>query len=71
MVFGHFRYAWMARSNRFKLIERNEGKGPNELYDMRQDPREFKNLYGDPRFVSVQEELSAALKGWRQRSASA
>jgi arylsulfatase A-like enzyme len=68
IVFGHFRYTWMARSNRFKLILRHDGKGPNELYDMRSDPREFRNLYEDARFVTVRDELTQALNGWRKKT---
>ena len=30
----------MARNDRYKLIVRNEGKGPGELYDDKVDPRE-------------------------------
>jgi arylsulfatase A-like enzyme len=71
IAFGQFRNAEMARSNRFKLIERNGGQGPNELFDMRQDSREFKNLYGDPRFVSVQQDLAAALAAWRNKARNA
>lgn len=65
-VFGQFRYAEMARDNRYKLVVRHDGKGPNELFDIRQDPREFKNLYDDPRFVTVKERLLNELAAWRK-----
>lgn len=71
IVFGQFRYCYMARNNRFKLIERYDGRGPNELYDMRQDPREFRNLYGDPRFSTVQDQLSGALAAWKKKAVPA
>ena len=45
----------MARDNRFKLVLRNEGKGPNELYDERSDPREKTNVYNDPRYVTTRD----------------
>lgn len=70
VVFGNFRYAWMARSNRFKLVIREDGKGPNELYDMRRDPREFKNLYDDQRFISVRQDLTHALEQWRKQASA-
>lgn len=54
----------MARDNRFKLISRNNGQGPNEFYDLRTDPREFKNLYNDPQFVTVRDDLSGQLRAW-------
>lgn len=66
LVFGHFRYTWMARDNRFKLVLREEGHGPNELYDLRQDPNEFKNLIDDDRYLTVRQRLSAALGRWRE-----
>ena len=67
LVFGHFRYAWMARDNRFKLVLREEGQGPGELYDLRQDPGEFRNLFEDPRYSSVRERLGAELSAWREK----
>ena len=40
LVFGQFRNARMARNSRYKLVLRDQGKGPNELYDLVVDPRE-------------------------------
>ena len=45
----------MARSDRYKLIVRNDGKGPGELYDDRVDPREKVNQYDNPQFMTVKE----------------
>jgi hypothetical protein len=67
LVFGHFRYAWMARDNRFKLVLREDGQGPNELYDLRQDPGEFKNVYGEGSYLTVRERLTGALQRWREK----
>ena len=39
IVFGHFRNTEMARDARYKLVLRNDGKGPNELFDVTADPR--------------------------------
>lgn len=67
LVFGHFRYAWMARDNRFKLVIREEGQGHHELFDLRQDPGEFKNLYEDARYVTVRDRLWSELAAWRDK----
>jgi arylsulfatase A-like enzyme len=33
-----------------------------ELFDMRNDPREMKNLYSDPKYASVVREMKAELE---------
>ncbi len=38
-----------------------------ELYDLRLDPHEVRNLAGDPAHAGVKAELSAALSAWRAR----
>lgn len=70
LVFGHFRNTEMARDNRYKLVIRNEGRGPNELYDLAADPREKANQYDNPQFVTVRDRLRRELDGWRARTAS-
>lgn len=67
LVFGQFRYAEMARDNRYKLIVRHEGKGPNELYDLRSDPRERVNQYDNQAFVTIRQSLQKDLDAWRAR----
>lgn len=67
-VFGSFRYAEMARNERFKLVLRNEGSGPNELFDLRNDPREKMNRYEDDGYAVVREELTRELAAWRART---
>jgi len=67
-VFGHFRNTEMARDRYYKLVLRNGGSGPNELYDLRIDPREKTNRYDDPEFVTVRERLTNELTGWRART---
>jgi arylsulfatase A-like enzyme len=69
LVFGHFRYTEMARDNYFKLIRRNDGRGVNELFDLRQDPREMVNQYNSPGFVTVRDRLAGQLSEWRQKYA--
>ena len=67
LVFGQFRYAEMARDNRYKLIIRHDGKGPNELYDLRVDPRERVNQYGNQAFVTIKQSMQKELEAWRAR----
>jgi hypothetical protein len=43
-VFGHFRNTEMARDLRYKVVLRNDGAGPNELYDLRENPRRISSL---------------------------
>jgi arylsulfatase A-like enzyme len=70
VVFGHFRNTEMARDNRFKIVLRNDGKGPNELYDLTKDPREKANQYDNAEYITVRDRLTKELDGWRQRTAS-
>jgi arylsulfatase A-like enzyme len=65
LVFGHFRNTDMARDNRFKLVLRNDAKGPNELFDIRADPRENTNQYNNPQFITVRDRLARELAGWK------
>lgn len=69
-VFGQFRDAAMARDNRFKLIVRDAGKGPNELYAFRVDTQEKTNQYENPQFVTVRDGLARQLDAWRKRYSS-
>ena len=68
-VFGQLRNTEMARDARFKLVVRNNGEGPNELFDVRADPREKVNLYASPQHVTVRERLGAELDAWRKKYA--
>jgi hypothetical protein len=68
MVFGHFRNTEMARDNRFKLVFRNDGEGPNELFDVVNDAREMTNQYDNPQFVTVRQRMAARLAAWREKT---
>lgn len=68
VVFAHFRNTEMARDNRYKVVLRNEGKGPNELYDLSSDPGEKKNRYADAQYISVRDRLTKELAAWRKRT---
>ncbi|MBW4079910.1 sulfatase-like hydrolase/transferase [Paenibacillus sp. S150] len=52
----------MIRTARYKLVVRTGET--NELYDLKNDPGELSNVYNDPEFSSVREELSARLLTW-------
>ncbi len=57
----------MARDPRFKLVLRNQGSGPNELYDIRADARELDNQYDNDGFLSVRTALTDAIRQWREK----
>lgn len=40
-------------------------RGPEELFDLENDPEELDNLAGDPRFKSQLKEMRAELEGWQ------
>ncbi len=69
ILFGHFRYTEMARDARYKIVLRHNGAGPNELYDLRADPRERTNQYDNPQFLQVKERLTRELEAWRKKYA--
>lgn len=48
------------RTDRWKYVARHPG-GPHELYDMRADPRERFNLYGQPGSEEVRAEMAGRL----------
>ena len=66
-VFAQYVDTAMARNDRYKLIVRNEGKGPGELYDEKVDPRERVNQYDNPQFMTVKAALLADLVKWKQK----
>jgi hypothetical protein len=59
----------MARDNRYKLVWRNEGEGPNQLFDISKDPRELLNQYDNPQYLTVKEGLTKALIDWKEKYA--
>ncbi len=69
LAFANHGAVWMARDNRFKLILRDSSQSANELYDLRQDPREFKNSFDDPRYLTVRTRLTGELDAWRSSRA--
>ena len=54
--------ATMIRTLEHKLIRRPAGL--SELYDLKNDPRELKNVYHDPRYEAVRADLESRLLDW-------
>lgn len=69
-VYGNFRYADYVRDQRYKLVLRHDGQGPNELFDIRADRRERVNQFDNPQFLNTRDRLAAALKDWKSRYSS-
>lgn len=54
------------RTERWRYTEWDKGRQGTELYDERRDPREVRNLAGQPRYRRTQAELQQLLRGgWR------
>ena len=56
------------RTDKWKLIIR-QGEGPDELYDMVNDPGEWVNLYDEKKYAEIQMELYGRLTGFFHRYA--
>jgi arylsulfatase A-like enzyme len=63
-VFGYFRNTTMIREERYKLVLRSEGRGPNELWDLQTDPREQENRFDDRSLSRVRQRLTRDLTAW-------
>jgi arylsulfatase A-like enzyme len=59
-VFAQYRNTKMVRTDRYKLVLRDAGKGPGELYDDKLDPKERLNQYDNAQFLTVKQTLQAA-----------
>ncbi len=66
LVFGNYRNTEMARDTRFKLVLRNNGDGPNEFFDLADDPREKSNQYESPKYLEHREQMRRAIESWRK-----
>lgn len=64
VVFGRYRDVSMVRDSRYKLVLRDGGKGPDELFDLNLDAREKVNRYDAPAYISLREQLSRQLAAW-------
>ena len=50
------------RSKRYKLMHFYQFENEWELYDLKSDPDELKNLYGDPKFAKIRNRMKARLE---------
>jgi arylsulfatase A-like enzyme len=58
----------MVRSREWKLVHYLGENQGGELYDLRRDPGELKNLWNDPAHAAKKTEMLDALLSWRIRS---
>jgi choline-sulfatase len=64
-AFSELGAACMVRAGRWKYTHDPAAGGPQELYDMEEDPQELRNLVDDPEHRAVAEEARARLLDWR------
>jgi hypothetical protein len=67
VVFGLYRNVSMVRDSRYKLVLRDQGKGPNELFDLNLDARERVNRYDAPAYISIRDQLNRQLAQFTSR----
>ncbi len=60
VMFYEFEILRAVRAERWKYIARHPG-GPHELYDMKNDPHERVNLYGQPGMEAIRDEMAEKL----------
>jgi arylsulfatase A-like enzyme len=58
--FGEYGPLRMIRTETHKLVRRYPD-GPCELFDLQADPREVRNLFGEPEYAALVTELTAVL----------
>jgi len=51
----------MVRTSNWKLVRHYKVKGKDELYHLKNDPNESKNLYNNPEYQSVRKKLQERL----------
>lgn len=59
--FGEYGTVRMARTGRFKLVQRHPS-GPDELFDLESDPRERRNLIASSSYQALRSELSLLIE---------
>ena len=66
-IFGYFRNTTMIRTRTHKLVSRNGGSGPNELWDSVYDPRETTNHFDSRPYRSVRDHLMLQMQSWLEK----
>ena len=64
-VCAHLGDTDMAREERYKVVLRDGGKGPNELYDYTSDRAEKVNQYDNAEYTDVKTRLTAEIARWK------
>ena len=70
VVYDEYGPVRMIRTKEWKYVHRYP-YGKNELYDLKEDPQEENNLYGQERYEEVILDLRKRLEGWFARYADA
>ena len=63
----HVKRHYGVRTDRYKLIHFYYDIDQWELYDLEKDPSEMKNLYNDPSYASVKEDMHKQLEKMRTK----
>ena len=66
-VYAYLGNTCCVREPRYKYVMRNQGFGPNELWDLQTDPTEHRNRIGDPALAGVTDRLRGELVTWLRR----
>ncbi len=67
VVYYEMEFVRAVRTDRWKYVHRREG--PFELYDLKSDPYEKFNLYGQPQHLATQRELKSRLEAFFDNTA--
>jgi uncharacterized sulfatase len=59
-------YMRMVRTDDWKLVRHHVASGMNELYDLKNDPGETKNLYHDAQARAARDDLQLRLTSWEE-----
>ena len=66
MLYGSFGDSDTVSDNRFKLVMHNDGKGPNQLFDLRADStKALINQYGNRAFITTRDLMRRSLTQWK------
>ena len=63
-VYAYLGNTYWVRESRYKYVMRNQGFGPNELWDLEEDPTEHDNRIDDPALQMVAKRLRHNLTAW-------
>jgi uncharacterized sulfatase len=63
---GGLAYMRMIRTERWKLVRHFFANGLDELYDLKEDPGEKENLYGNPAARTTRDDLQKRLMAWQR-----